>query len=305
MRRIEAFSAFLAVFFLARATAADAGEDTASASPPYSTGADNFTPQADLQNVPVKLSQIVTPGDKDFLVGNDPAAPAAVSETAAAGFASATDAASTSQAAADVTHAGPELAGVDSSAPAFPDAQRDTTPINSAFPRDDAVFATAGIQRITDGELSEQRGGFVYQGVDINFGAEIRSYIGNELVMQTNFNWTDLQANVEHTVSTELTPATLAAVQAGMLNGAGLSMRIGNNNIYVTNEGQTAFVQRADGTLQNIILNSANNVVLRQEIDANLNLSNFAPFQNAAMTGQIVSALSNMASTALTMGSAR
>jgi hypothetical protein len=106
-------------------------------------------------------------------------------------------------------------------------------------------------------------------------------------------------------VSTELTPAALADVQAGMLNGAGLSMRIGNDNIYVANGGQTAFVQRADGTLQNIIVNSASNVTLRQEIDANLNLSNFAPFQNAAVTGQIISALSNVASAALTMGSTR
>jgi hypothetical protein len=244
-------------------------------------------------------------GDERFLAVKDSTGPDAASETVAAGFASATDAASTSLAVAEVTNAGAELAEVDSSILAVPGEQSDSSSINSVAARDDSVFATAGIQRITDDELSEQRGGFVYQGVDINFGAEIRSYIGNELVMQTNFNWTDLQANVEHTVSTELTPSTLAAVQAGMLNGAGLSMRIGDNNIYVTNEGQTAFVQRSDGTLQNIILNSASNVVLRQEIDANLNLSNFAPFQNAAMTGQIVSALSNMASTALTMGSTR
>jgi hypothetical protein len=251
------------------------------------------------------LSHVAAPGEDGFLAENGPAGPATTSATAAVVFASATDAASSSTASADVTHGGPDLAEVDRSDPAYPGEQGDGPPASSAFPRDDALFAKTGIQRIADDELSKQRGGFVYQGVDINFGAEIRSYIGNELVMQTNFNWTDLQANIEHTVSTQLTPATLAAVQAGMLNGAGLSMHIGDNNIYVTNEGQTAFVQRADGTLQNIILNSASNVVLRQEIDANLDLSNFAPFQNAAMTGQIVSALSNMASTALTMGSSR
>lgn len=164
---------------------------------------------------------------------------------------------------------------------------------------DDAIFASENVERVSDAELAGQRGGFVYQGLDIKFGAEIRSFLGDEMVIQTNFTWNDAVSEVHRTVSTDLTPATLAQLQTGILNGTGLNLEAANGNVFLANQGQTAFIQRTDGALQNIVVNTANNVAVRQEVDAHLSIGNFGSFRANALNERILSSLSAMAGTAL------
>jgi hypothetical protein len=159
---------------------------------------------------------------------------------------------------------------------------------------DEAMFASGEAETLSDAELSEQRGGFRYEGMDIQFGAEIRSYINDELVYQTNISWLDGATDVERSVSTQLTPAAAAEMGAELLGGGGINLRVGNENVYFANQGQTAFIQRADGSLQNIIVNSASNIALRQQIDAQLDISNFAPFRADVLSDKVASALSAM-----------
>jgi hypothetical protein len=163
-----------------------------------------------------------------------------------------------------------------------------------AAPGDEAMFASGEAETLSDAELSEQRGGFRYEGMDIQFGAEIRSYINDELVYQTNISWLDGATDVERSVSTQLTPAAAAEMGAELLGGGGINLRVGNENVYFANQGQTAFIQRADGSLQNIIVNSASNIALRQQIDAQLDISNFAPFRADVLSDKVASALSAM-----------
>src|SRR3546814_2902987 len=54
----------------------------------------------------------------------------------------------------------------------------------------------AGAQTVSDEVLAAQRGGFAFQGMVIAFGADIRSYVNDELALRTIVSWTRSE---EHT----------------------------------------------------------------------------------------------------------
>jgi hypothetical protein len=132
---------------------------------------------------------------------------------------------------------------------------------------------------VSDEELDQNRGGFTWEGVDINLGAEIRTYLDGALVLQTNISWTAAGANTTRFVSAALTPASAAQLQAGILSNGGISMHVGDQSVFLANGGQTAILQPTDGAIQNILINRASNISARQEIDAVLDLGNFGLFQ--------------------------
>lgn len=168
--------------------------------------------------------------------------------------------------------------------------------VGSAFAQsaeDHGSFSSAAqVDRLSDDELSEQRGGFSWQGLDVQFGAEIRSYIGDELVMLTNVTWTGAANEVQRTVSDSLTE--VPSDQLGTMFVNGLQIRPGSESVFVANQGQTAFIQRTDGVIQNIIANVASNVDLRQEVDVKLDIANYGPFQDSILASRIGAALSAM-----------
>lgn len=137
----------------------------------------------------------------------------------------------------------------------------------------------AGLEPLADQELAEQRGGFRWEGVDIDLGAEIRTYLNGELALQTNISWTPAGASTSQWVSAALTPADAAQLQAGILTSGGITMKVGDESVFLANGGQTAILHRTDGAIQNVLVNRANNVTGRQEVDAVLNLGNFDQFQ--------------------------
>ena len=132
---------------------------------------------------------------------------------------------------------------------------------------------------VPDAELAESRGGFSWQGVEIGLGAEIRTYLDGALVLQTNISWTATGATATQLVSGALTPADAAQLQAGLLSRSGISMRVGDQSVFLANGGQTAVYQRTDGAIQNVLINRASNISARQEVDATLDLHNFGQFQ--------------------------
>jgi len=132
---------------------------------------------------------------------------------------------------------------------------------------------------VPDAELAESRGGFSWQGVEIGLGAEIRTYLDGALVLQTNISWTATGATATQLVSGALTPADAAQLQAGLLSRSGISMRVGDQSVFMANGGQTALIQRTDGAIQNVLINRASNISARQEVDATLDLHNFGQFQ--------------------------
>lgn len=147
------------------------------------------------------------------------------------------------------------------------------------------------LEPVSDEELSEQRGGFRFQGVDISLGAEIRTFIDGELVLQTNVSWGAGGAASTQIVSGALTQVDAAQLQAGILTSGGITMRVGGQSVYLANGGQTALMHRTDGALQNVIVNTASNVKLTQEVDAALNLGNFRQFQDDVLRQRLADSI--------------
>ncbi len=143
------------------------------------------------------------------------------------------------------------------------------------------------LEIVADSELAEQRGGFRHQGLEIRLGAELRSYLGDALVVQTNVTWSASGAEFSRVVSGALTPAAASDLQAGIMAGGSLNFRVGEDQVFLANNGQTAFAQRTDGTLQNIVVNTASGVAIRQEVDAKLDIDNFQPFQAGILAERI------------------
>lgn len=170
------------------------------------------------------------------------------------------------------------------SAPALahPVALGDATPANS-----DPFFAA---ETLSDEQLAEQRGGFVFQGMTIAFGADIRSYVNDELALRTIISWTAEGQTMERFVSPSLTAVDAAQIQRVILTSDGISMRIGDESVFLVNNGQSALVHSSDA-IQNVLINTASNVSLNQQVDAVLDISGYAAFVDALASTRMSDAI--------------
>lgn len=136
-----------------------------------------------------------------------------------------------------------------------------------------------GIEVIDDTEMDDLRGGFNVGGIEIGFGAIVTSTLNGVPVMTTQLNVTDTGTIVQQTMNNvgqnlaSLTPEQLAAL--------GLSAFAGLNGIVVNSEsGITAFVHNVtNGSLQNILVNTATGQDIEQNIDVTLTLPGFEYIQ--------------------------
>lgn len=140
-------------------------------------------------------------------------------------------------------------------------------------------------------ELAEARGGFVIAGLEISLGADLRTYLGGELAMQTIVSWKDQTQTEERWVSTALTPVTAASLENGLLANGRLTMNVNGQEVFLANDGQTALLQRVDGRLQNIALNTASGIDLRQEADISIAVANYQAFREAIAPAIVMSGL--------------
>lgn len=163
------------------------------------------------------------------------------------------------------------------------------------FAADDPAFAehASAAAFVGDDELADLRGGFSLDGVDVKLGAEIRSYLHDELVLQTNISWSADGPAVTRFVSGTLSEASASGLRDGLISGTGITMNTGGETLYLGNDGQTAFLHRVGDSIQNVVVNTANGADVRQEMDVTIDLSNFAPLQSVALSNQITSALAS------------
>jgi len=132
-----------------------------------------------------------------------------------------------------------------------------------------------GVEVMADEDMARHRGGFDIGGLQINFGAVVTTYVNGVPALTTTLTWTDVGTIVEQTVGdvganiNSLTPAELEALGLNGLESAG--------GIVIDDaDGVTALVHNiTEGTLQNIIVNSATGRDLSQEIDVTLELPGF------------------------------
>ncbi len=159
------------------------------------------------------------------------------------------------------------IATISVTAPAYAD---------DAYAADDEAMFSGSI--VSDTELSEQRGGFAFAGMDIKMGADIRTFLNNELALHTVITMDENGYNRVQTVSGGLTLADADALRNNVLSNGAIRMNVGNNEVFLANQGQTAVIHGTDGALQNILINTASNITASQEVTATLDLGGYDGF---------------------------
>lgn len=161
-----------------------------------------------------------------------------------------------------------------------------------------------GVQSLSDEELSGLRGGFITtNGFTFGFGVVIRSYINDQLALQTRLTWTPTGPLTEQVRGDVPGLTDLASAMTAMLNSGidlrGLSGTSGGVAL-VSGEGATALIHNVTtGQLQNLIVNSASDRNLRQDMELNLYLPDLAAMQTANSAQQQVSQLTHDLNTSL------
>ena len=96
-------------------------------------------------------------------------------------------------------------------------------------------------RRCPDEVLATQRGGFAFQGMVIAFGADIRSFVNDELALRTIVSWTPTGV-----LDRALRVAGADRGRRGADSGRHLdqrrhrTMRVGDEPVFLANNGQTA-----------------------------------------------------------------
>lgn len=142
------------------------------------------------------------------------------------------------------------------------------------------------LKALDESLLAEERGGFTMNGMTIALGAEFRTFLNGELVLRTTVSWRPEGVTREEWASAAISQVAVDQLRDGILSGNGITMRVGNQSVYLANGGQTALVHRTDGGLQNVLLNTASNTDIRQEADIALDIAGYAAF-GAAVTDAI------------------
>jgi hypothetical protein len=131
-------------------------------------------------------------------------------------------------------------------------------------------------------EMDDLRGGFEIPGtsIQLNLGALVTTVMNGAPVLTTNITWTDTGAIVDQTMAdvgqsiAELTPEERVEIGLDGLEG-------GEGLVISDAAGITALVHNlTEGSLQNIIINSATGRDISQTIDVTLELPGFERIQD-------------------------
>ena len=176
------------------------------------------------------------------------------------------------------------IATISVSAPAYANEDGGDDAMFSGFSEDDAMFSGA---IVSDTELSDQRGGFAFAGMDIKLGADIRTFLENELVLHTVITIDGNGYNRVQTVSGALTLADADTIRNNILSNGSITMNVGNSQVFLANEGRTAIIHGSEGALQNILINTASNIIASQEVTATLDLGGYDGFAATITADQL------------------
>lgn len=148
---------------------------------------------------------------------------------------------------------------------------------------------------VSEDELDELRGGFAWSGLDINFGADIRTYVDGNLVLQTVLNWTDNGAEIMQIAADGLTPAAASQLQNGILSNGNIRMKVSESPIYLLNDGRTAISHQTGSGVQNMLINTAIGLNSVQEVNATIDLGGYQDFSSTLMRDRLGNALDDVA----------
>ena len=184
--------------------------------------------------------------------------------------------------------------------------------VNAAHPQslNDATEIPNGVaepfafaETVSDELLDQQRGGFVVHGMNINLGADIRTYINGELMLRTTVNWTNAGVLKEQFAAPGISPANAISLNASALANGKISMDVGGTPVFAANDGQTMLIHRVENGLQNILINTASNLDIVQQVDASLELGGYEAFHDSIMSNRLSDSISS-AIGSMTIGAA-
>ena len=161
------------------------------------------------------------------------------------------------------------------------------TPFVSASANADDSDDFDQAERIDDTKLDELRGGFLLDnGVTVGLGATVRTMVDGALALETNLVWQQQGAVITQQVGAGLTPLEDSITKT-------VSLPPGSH-AFVLPQGETAIIHRvSDGSIQNILLNTASGRTIRQETELTLTLTGFHPVQQQILQDQLGLALAN------------
>lgn len=119
-------------------------------------------------------------------------------------------------------------------------------------------------------------------GFTFGFGVVVRSYVNDQLALQTQLTWTPTGAMTEQVQHNVPGVSDLAGAMAGLMAG-GVDLR-GLNNAggvaVIDGNGATAILHNiTTSQLQNLIINNADNRDIRQDMELNLVLPDLGMIQ--------------------------
>jgi hypothetical protein len=153
---------------------------------------------------------------------------------------------------------------------------------------------------LSDKELGEQRGGFTFQGMEIKLGADIRTFLNGELALHTVISMDGNGLQQTQTVSGGLTLADADALRNNVLSNGAITMNVGDNQVYLANGGQTAIYHATDGSLQNVLVNTASNISASQEVTATLEVGGYQMFADTLAADRLSGAIGEDITRAMT-----
>lgn len=157
-------------------------------------------------------------------------------------------------------------------------------PASNAAAKD---FDFTTLETVPDDELASQRGKFVLDGMTINFGAQMRTFFGQDLVLETTLQWTDQGVITTQVASPALTEVSAQDVQNGVLGSGNIQITMGNSNVFLGNDGQTALIHRTEDPIGSVLVNTGAGVNAYTQVEAVLDISGFDAFRSGLMQQSI------------------
>jgi len=137
-------------------------------------------------------------------------------------------------------------------------------------------FASAPL---TDMELAAERGGLrLPTGMEVGFGASVRTFVDGAPVLETKLVWTDQGA-----IQTQAAPQLAAQGPSGQVTlSEGAAQLPG---VALAGDGGSTVVlhELSSARIANIVVNTANNRDIRQEVQIDLAIPELAQLQQAAI----------------------
>lgn len=132
---------------------------------------------------------------------------------------------------------------------------------------------------LTDPELADQRGALrLPGGMEIGFGASVRTFVDGALVLESNLVWTDQGA-----MRTEAAPSLDGQGQGGQVTLSDASAQILGKAL-AGDGGSTVVLHELDAArIANVVVNTASNRDIRQEVQIDLAIPELSRFQQSAI----------------------